>query len=450
MSSVTELIIGIDLGSTSITGVLGRRITGGIELIALEKIPVISGIRRGVIHNIEEVSRGIQELLDKLTDKSVQKCKVNQIYIGINGYSIRTVDVTCTTNLSGDEIFNENHLDDLSDEVESKVPENLSIIDIFPQEFVVDGKIDVNPVGSMPSIVEAHYKVVAGKPVIFRNIDACMDRLHIRYEQILGPLASAESVLVSDEKAKGVVVVDFGAETTSVCIYKGNMVRYISILPFGGANITTDLLQLNIDDEEAERLKLENGTALHYSEISNIEEKNPEMAAKTDFEKETNEIIVARAEEIVENIYAQIRFSGAELQKLTAGIVITGGASRLPGLDTLISRKTGMSIREGNPMQNIASKPEGLEVQPRDALGIGLLLLGKTGCCTEAEPVVKPQEKPAEKPDSAMTQTLGGFEDKDDKKKNKNKLKKEKPKTGEKTGGRFSGLFKGLFDDEDL
>jgi cell division protein FtsA len=443
MSSVTELIIGIDLGSTCMTGVLGKRVPGGTALLALSQVPVVSGIRRGVVHNLEEVSRGVQDLLDNLLNKSGYKCKIEQIYIGINGYSIRTIDVTSATTFSGDEILNDIHLDSLTDEVEGKVPDSLDIIDIFPQEFIVDGKVDVNPVGSMPTNVEAHYKVVAGKPIIFRNLDATFDRMHLRYEQILGPMASAEAILVSEDKSRGVVAVDFGAETTSICIYKGNVVRYISILPFGGSNITKDLLQLNIDEDEAEKLKLESGTAIHFADVKRSEDQDSMTSLLKDFEKETNEIMVARVEEIIDNIYAQIRYSGAEIQKLIAGIVITGGASQLPGLDILLSKKTGLAVRIGNPLQNIASKPDEIIIEPGDSLAIGLLLLGKPGCCSATEPVLKPQETQ----DTVKPQTIDRSEDEEIK---KDKPKKNKPKNADKSGGIFSGFIKGLFDEEDL
>jgi cell division protein FtsA len=455
MSSVAELIIGIDLGSTCMTGVLGKKISGGTELIALSQIPVVSGIRRGVIHNIDVVSRGIQELLDNLQSKFESKFKVEQVYIGINGYSIRTIDIKSSTTLSGDEILNEMHLDLLTDEVEDKIPDNLDIIEVFPQEFIVDGKVDLNPVGSMPENVEAHYKVVAGKPVILRNLMTCIERVHINYEPVLGPLASAEAVLEADEKSRGVVTVDFGAETTSVCIYKNNVVRYISILPFGGNSITKDLLNLNIDEDDAESLKLKSGTAIHYSEKSNTDSEESLLSTISDFDKETNEIIVARAEEIVENIYAQLRFSGAELQKLTSGIVITGGASQLPGLDAILSKKSGLPVRIGNPLQNIISKPDSIFVEPGDSLAIGLLLLGRADCCKIPDPVEKPEVKPIEKQDTVKSQTLGGdFEDENEgeieEKKKKVKVKKEKPVKTEKSPGKFSSFIKNIFDDEDL
>lgn len=444
---VTELIIGIDLGSTCIKGAIGKKVQGGTELLAISQVPVVSGIRRGVIHNVEEVSKGVVELIDILLKKTGKTGKVENVYIGVNGYSIRTIDVTSSTVLSGDEILNEIHLDSLSDDVETNVPESLETIDIFPQEFIVDGKVDVNPVGSMPTRVEAHYKVVAGKPMIFKNLDTCFKRINLRYEQVLGPLASAEAILEAEEKNKGVVAVDFGAQTTSVCIFKGNVLRYMAVLPFGGLNITNDLMQLNIDLEDAEKLKIDKGIARHYSEFESIEDLEIEAPSLSDFEKESNEIIVARTEEIVENIYAQLRFSGAEIQKLTAGIVITGGASVLPELDILLSKKTGMPVRKSNPLQNIFSNPDGIEVEPGDALSIGLLLLGKADCCVEAAP----QVRIVEKPETVTDQTFGGFDEPEIIKKEKPapEPKKEKPKK-EKTTSRLSGLFKSIFDDDDL
>jgi cell division protein FtsA len=397
MNPVNELIIGIDLGSNGLKGVLGKRSPKGVEVIALQQIPVFSGVRKGVIHNIEVVSNGINELINTLKRSVPQRCIVKKVYIGLNGYSIRTIDVHSVTSLSGEEILNDMHLDNLADQIPEKVPDMLEIVDVFPQEFIVDGKIDINPVGSMPTKVEAHYKVVVCKPLIFKNLKTCFERLDIQFDQLLGPIASAEAVLKSEEKSRGVVVVDFGAETTSVCIYKSNVLLSVSVLPFGGFNITKDLTYLNIDNDEAESIKIEKGSAIHYSE-NIVEDPEDETRHPGEEEKEINEVIVARAEEIIENIYAQIRYSGAELQKLKSGIVITGGASQLNGIDTVLSRKTGLSVRYGDPCQNIIYLREGLVVEPGDAQTLGLLLLGKPDCCIEEPVVEKVVEPVAPKP----------------------------------------------------
>jgi cell division protein FtsA len=294
----------------------------------------------------------------------------------------------------------------------------------------------------MPNFVEARFKFVVGQSFLFKNLDACFESIGLEYEMVLGSLASAEAVLSQEEKIKGVVVADFGAETTSIIVFKNNMVRYAVVLPFGGNNINKDLLHLNMDQQEAERIKLEKGSAIHYNERDEAEDL-PE--SYNTFDKEVNEVIVARIEEIIDNLYAQIRYAGIEPQRLTEGIVITGGASQLEGISTVITNKTGMKVRIGDPSLSIVV-PEGMVVGPEDAQCIGLLLLGDKACLEANKSVVTPKETLVKEP------VFDGFEAK--KEKETKTIKKEtitkpvKPKTN-----RFGSLInrmKGIFDEEDI
>jgi len=394
---VSDYVVAIDLRSSKIVGCLGKKEADGrVRLLAMEQKPFKTEVRRGIVYNIEEISKSIMDLVQVLSDNKEHPCKIDQVYVGLNGYTIRTLDVSSTTYLSGDELVNERHLDELSDDAQSQLPENLDVMDVFTQEFLVDGQADINPVGSMPKRVEGHYKIVGGKSAIMRNLEACFNLTHTSFECILGPLASAEAILRPEDKSKGVVAIDFGAQTTSICIYKGNLVRYVSVLPFGGDNVTKDLLQLNIDEIEAEKLKLNKGTAIHFTQNIDDQPEN-EFAKMSEFDKEAIDITVARMEETVENIWAQIRYSGIDPQKLTEGLVLTGGASQMDGLSELLIKKTGMNVRFGKPNQYII--PENLDKysNPTLALSMGLLLLGQEGGCSVPEPIeVKKPEVPKE------------------------------------------------------
>jgi len=394
---VSDYVVAIDLGSSKIVGCLGKKEADGkVRLLAMEQKPFRTEVRRGIVYNIEEISKSIMDLVQVLSDNKEHPCKIDQVYVGLNGYTIRTLDVSSTSYLSGDELVNERHLDELSDDAQSQLPENLDVMDVFTQEFLVDGQSDINPVGSMPKRVEGHYKIVGGKSAIMRNLETCFDRTHTSFECILGPLASAEAILRPEDKSKGVVAIDFGAQTTSVCIYKGNMVRYVSVLPFGGDNVTKDLLQLNIDEIEAERLKINKGTAIHFTQNNDDQPEN-EFAKMSEFDKEAIDIMVARMEEIVENIWAQIRYSGIEPQKLTEGLVLTGGASQIEGLSELLIKKTGMNVRFGKVNQYILPENMDKYSNPTLALTMGLLLLGQEGGCSVPEPIeVKKPEAPKE------------------------------------------------------
>jgi len=438
---VSDYVVAIDLGSSKIVGCLGKKEADGrVRILAMEQKPFKTEVRRGIVYNIEEISKSIMDLVQVLSDNKENPCKIDQVYVGLNGYTIRTVDVSSTTYLSGDELVNERHLDELSDDAQSQLPDNLDVMDVFTQEFLVDGQPDINPVGSMPKRVEGHYKIVGGKSAIMRNLETCFNRTQTSFESILGPLASAEAILRPEEKSKGVVAIDFGAQTTSICIYKGNLVRYVSVLPFGGDNVTKDLLQLNMDEEEAEKYKLSKGTAIHFTQKNNDQPEN-EFAKMSEFDKEATDIMVARMEEIVENIWAQIRFSGIEPLKLTEGLVLTGGASQMEGLSELLIKKTGMNIRFGKVNQYILPENMDKYSDPTLALSMGLLLLGQVGGCSTHEP------KEVKKPEVPKEQQID-FTKPVEEPVIKPVKKVKTPK--EPRDNPFKKIFKILLDDEDL
>ncbi|HET9570639.1 MAG TPA: cell division protein FtsA [Bacteroidales bacterium] len=404
MKGTTDYVMAIDLGSSKIVAGLGKKEENGeLHLIALKQMPSDSEIRRGIVHNVEDVAGTVRKLKEDLSNSQTPPLVVNHVYVGINGYTLRTKDVNVYSQFAGTELFTEKELDELTDQIPENLPEDFFQINVYQQEFLVDGKLDRNPIGTTPKRVDAHFKVVGGIEDLTRKTETAFESIKLNANLVLGPVASAEAVLLSEEKSKGVVCIDFGAETTSICIYKGDMVRYVSVLPFGGRNLTLDLLQLNLDEDDAENLKLLKGTALHYSDFEGVDGEEP----FTKEDQEINEIIVARIEEIVENIWAQINRSGIEPSKLLAGIVITGGASKLPDLEKLIARKTGMIVRMGDPSLYLDSVSASMFGRPEYASCIGLILQGKNGCfaIVEKEPVVE-----VVKPKIEQEQTLSGFD----------------------------------------
>lgn len=446
MNEVTEFIIGIDLGSAGLIGGLAKRDPAGTtQLLAIRQLPAKSEIRRGVVHNVEVVASQIKELLALLLASQHLDAKVVRVNIGMNGYSLRSVETRSVLPFSGNERLLDSHLDDLKDDAQNGLPEGYEPMDIFPQEFLVDGKPDLNPVGTMPLKVEGRYQTVIGRPFLSKGLDACFESLNMEYTPILGPLATAEAVLRPEEKKRGVAVFDFGAQTTSLIVFKNNIIRYLAILPMGGEQITKDLQSANLDAQEAEQYKLERGSALHYADQLGDEEGDQGLAAISDQEKEFNEILVARVEEIVENLYVQLHYAGVELPKLTDGIVITGGGSRLKDLSTLINKKTGLNVRIGMPAKGFSSLPEGVELGPEEALCAGLLLLGQKACLAPFKPVEAP------KPSTASDQQPDGTDVKPVPPTPPTNTTTDKQRGGKKKKSLgFLDRMKTLFEDEDL
>jgi cell division protein FtsA len=435
MNGTAEYIMAFDLGSSQIVAALGMKTEREeLRVLAVEQRPVDTDIRHGVVHNIEEVASKIKELKDALCQSQIPELAVSHVYTSVNGYTLRTKDAQIESNYGGITIFTEKELDELADQIHEYIPEGFSMVNFYQQEFLVDGKIDKNPVGAMPKHVKANFKLVGGREDVLSKTDAVFQYLKLSNCTSLGPVASAEAVLSPEEKYKGAVCLDFGAETTSIAIYKGDIVRYVAVLPFGGRNLTLDLLQLNMDEEDAEQIKLMKGDALHYTELE-IREEEDKLSKES---KEINDILVARIEEIVENIWVQINRAGIEPAKLLSGIVMTGGASRLPNLEKLLARKTGMSVRIGLPVVQLESESARLWGKLELSRCIGLLLQGKDGCFPKpVENVVKEDVKPL----VAVDQILDGFPAE----KPKEVIKKEKVEKPVKTKKK-SAVFKGIFN----
>lgn len=449
MNASSEYIMAFDLGSSRIVGALGRKSESGqLSILSIETRKVNADIRHGVVHNVEEVAMKIRDIKECLCKSQTPELAVNHVYASINGYTLRTKDLPLNSNFDGQLIFSEKELDELTEQIPSSIPEGFSLINYYQQEFLIDGKLDKNPVGSMPKMVKANYKLVGAREDVVNKTETVFKNIKLTCCTSLGPVASAEAVLTQEEKSKGVVCLDFGAETTSICVYKNDLIRYVSVLPFGGRNLTTDLLQLNMDEDDAEQIKILHGNALHYTEL---EDESADDAMSKDL-KEVNDIFVARIEEIVENIWAQINRSGFEPGKLLSGIVMTGGASKLANLEKLLTTKTGMAVRQALPVVQL-DESSAINYGKIDLSRIiGILLQGNDGCFHKQE-VIKEEPKVV----TGVEQIIDGFNEPQhedqalqearktiETKQKSDKTKKSTPKPAEKKNSKIKDLFTGL------
>lgn len=446
MSTLTDYVLGIDLGSSRLTGSLGRRSPDGhTTLLSIISQPIDSEIRRGVIHNVEEIAKDIQQLTQKLLQRESATIKAIKVYVNLNAYSLRTIDAKSSFVFSEEEILEESMLEELRLDALTQIDEKFETLDVYDQEYMADGKVDLRPVGALAKVIEGRYRVAVVRKELLRSLDACFKRLDVDYERILGPSAAAAAALTEEEKMRGVVLLDFGAQTTSISVYKSGILRHMAVLPFGGNSITRDLTQLNKDWSDLEAYKLEKGTAKHYTEWAQDESRREEFARLEDFDKTANEIVVARMEEIIDNILAQITYSGIDVAKLAEGIVMVGAASDLKDLSGLLEKKITLTVRQPNLRQHFYKIENGLELNASDAVAAGLLLLASPDCCKVVEKTIPDRTKLDQEP------LISGFETVDTT--FVEPAKKEKPTEPAQKPRKKSSLFGGwarLFDDEDL
>jgi len=389
-----NLITVIDLGTSEICGVIGRKDNNGcVEILASESVPS-KGIRRGAIYNLGDAAFCINNVLTLLknkinilfnrerSDEEKITYEISGVYVGLNGH-IKTVDSRVSRNLGKAEVTRE-IIDTLCKESRNIKIGDREVLEVVDQEYLVDDFNEINPVGCICTRIEGCYKVIAGHPDLKSYLYECFERVGCKiHGVVLSPVATASATLSEEEKELGCAMIDFGAGTTSVVVYYKNILRHVGVIPFGGDTITKDIQDLKISELAAEKLKVKYGSAMEeLAEDFNISiPAAGGKEGKTVDNKFLAGIIEARTEEILDYISGQIEKSG--FADRVNGIVITGGGSQLLNLTEKIELRTGLDVRIGIPDQKAAPAMDTKYLHVEYAQLTGLLIQAKKSCITE-------------------------------------------------------------------
>jgi len=376
-----RIVAAIDIGTTKIVSLIGRlNEQDRLEVLGISRSPS-KGVKRGVVLNIDETVHAIQKTVNETQEQS--GLKFSEVFVGIAGQHIKSVRNRGYINRDSyeDEITRED-LQALIDDM-YKIPVEMGeeIIHVLPQNYIVDSETGVkNPVGMFGKRLEANFHIVIGQISSARNIEKCINRVGLAVNQlVLEPLASSAAVLTEDEKEAGVALVDIGGGTTDVAVYYDDVIRHTAVIPFGGNVVTRDIKEgCSILQRQAESLKIQFGSALgdlaqedKVVTIPGISGRDPKEISF----RSLAYIIQSRMEEILDAVIYEIENSGY-MDKLSAGIVLTGGGAMLKNLNQLVKFKTGMDVRIGFPSECLAAEtPEEIN-QPMYSTSIGLLLKG--------------------------------------------------------------------------
>jgi cell division protein FtsA len=295
------------------------------------------------------------------------------------------------------------------------------IIDVIPQEYIVDGEPGIRqPVGMLGNSLEANFHIIIGQTTAAKNIYKCVRKSEIDIvDLILEPIASAKAVLGDEEKEAGVALVDIGGGTTDVAIFHDGIIRHTAVIPFGGDIVTEDVKEgCSIIKKHAEELKVKFGSALSSENKEEEVVAIPGLRGRPPKEitlKNLASIIQARVEEIIEHVYFEIKNSGYE-NKLIAGIVLTGGGSLLKHIAQLTEFMTGMDTRIGYPNEHLAEGTSPEHASPTYATGIGLVIEGferydLENRKTTVKENVEVQQKPSRKFNKSFFQKIQDFFD---------------------------------------
>ncbi len=377
----SEIVVGLDIGTTKIAAIAGRRNEfGKIEVLGYGHTESI-GVRRGVITNIENTVNSIQTAVREAQENS--KVTIRTVNVGIAGQHIRSIQHRASTIRNNPDIeISQEDIENFTSSIYNiAMNPGEKIIDVLPQEFIIDGEGGVkDPKGMLGHQIAASFHIVTAQTSAAQNIMKCIEKSGYNLEHmILQPLASAEAVLSSDEKEAGVVLVDIGGGTTDVAVFLDGIIRHTAVIPFGGEIITEDIKEgCSIIKKHAEDLKVKFGSALASENRAEEIVAIPGLRGRAPKEitlKNLARIIQARMEEIIEAVYHEIKSTGLE-KRLIAGIVLTGGGAMLKHIEQLTQFVTGMDTRIGYPNEHLASNAAAEMTSPMYATALGLVLIG--------------------------------------------------------------------------
>lgn len=331
--SEKDFIVAIELGSSKISGIAGRKKDGTMQILAYAEEKTSACIKRGTVYNIEKTYQSINNIVSKL--ESVLKTKIARAYVGIGGQSLRSYKTVIRRNMLMQTFITNEVIDHIRQESYEIPYADYEVLENYPQEYVVDQNIVADPVGVMGTNIEGEYLDIIAKQSLRGNVDTCFDNLAVDIvDELISPCHLADMVLSDSEKRSGCVLVDLGADTTTVIVYKNNICRYLVTIPLGSNNINKDFASIQIEGAEAEDLKLKYGDAC--SQDSDISDEDSMTYTTTDGRhidvSLIKRIIESRITEIVANVNSQIvnsNYSG----KLLAGIVLTGGGANMKNID---------------------------------------------------------------------------------------------------------------------
>ena len=399
MATEDKFIVAIELGSSKVTGIAGRKQPdGATQILAFAQEPSTTFIRKGRINNVNKMTQCILNMKEKLEQK-LQK-SVSRVYVGIGGMGMHTVANTVVRHFDSKIEITQEMIDAMCDENRNSASTDRDILESVPQEYRLGTQIQTDPVGILADGIEGHFLNIVASSSVREEIRNCFRTAGVAIADLpITVQALADAMLTEPEKRSGCVFVDMGAETTSVAVYKNNLLRHLAVIPLGGANVNRDIMSLQIEDDEAEELKLKYGAAVY----ENSGEKHKPIVLRDGRSVAFDEfcgLVEARMEEIILNVKNQIALSKYDKGQLIGGLIITGGASNMRNINKLFEAVTGFEkIRFVRNISLQVRPPKDAPDFNRDGsffAAIALIDKGTENCCGGDLGTAQPQIFPSE------------------------------------------------------
>jgi len=383
MNHEQPIIVGLDIGTTKIAAIAGRKNEyGKLEILGFGRANS-NGVKHGQVLNIDETIKAIQMALDNCYSSN-PNLEIGEVYVGIAGHHIKSLQTRGDiVRQNTDEEITRREIDQLiADQYKTYIPAGDQIIDVIPQEFTVDNFQNIpNPIGYGGVKVGANFHIITGDKNAIRNINRAVEKSNLHTKDlVLQPLASAAAVMGQEDLEAGVAIVDIGGGTTDLAVFYEGILKHTAVIPFGGENITNDIKTgLGVLKTQAEQMKVQFGSALSNEAKANAYITIPGlrgMPAKEISVKNLANIIQARMSEIMDFVSYHLKQVGLDSRMLNGGVVLTGGGSQLRHLIQLTEYITGLNARIGYPTEHLAAGHIEELAKPTYATCIGLILKG--------------------------------------------------------------------------
>lgn len=373
-----DLIVALDIGTSKIAALVGEVTADNtIEVVGFGSHPS-RGLKKGVVVNIESTVQSIQRAIEEA--ELMAGCEIQSAFTGIAGSHIRSLNSHGIVAIRDREVI-QSDVDRVIDAAKAvAIPADQRILHILPQEFIIDNQEGVRePVGMSGVRLEAKVHIVTGAVSAAQNITKCIRRCGLQVgDIILEQLASSHSVLTEDEKELGVCMIDIGGGTTDIAVFTEGAIRYTSVIPIAGDHVTNDVaVALRTPTQYAEQIKMKYGSVIPETidaseliKVPSVAKRDPKQVHR----RALSQVIAARYEELLTLVHAELRRNGFE-DLISAGVVITGGASKVPGIAEMAESIFHMPVRIGVP-QNVSGLMD-VRDNPVFATGVGLLLHGQ-------------------------------------------------------------------------
>jgi cell division protein FtsA len=376
MGRKSNVLVGLDIGTTKTTAIVGEITETGIDIIGIGTSPA-KELRKGVVVNIESTVEAIKKAVEEAEHMS--GCRINSAYVGIAGSHVKGQNSLGIVAIKGREVGEEDVQRAIEASKAIAIPVDREILHTLPQSYVVDGQDGIrDPIGMSGVRLEAKVHIVTGSVPSIQNIVKSVNRVGLDIDDIImEQLAASEAVLSSDEKDLGVVLIDIGGSTTGIAIFSEGSIKHTAILPVGGNYLTSDIATgLRTPFNDAERIKIRYGCALTSlipkEEIIEV----PSVGGREDRQVSRQilgRIVEPRMEEILNLALKEIVRSGYE-DLLAAGVVLTGGTALLSGINEMAEQIFDMPVRRGNPT-GVGGLSDVVN-SPAYTVGVGLIIYG--------------------------------------------------------------------------